>query len=247
MSSDHCVGDIIKVNDLVQHVYNDLVALSTRYDLQRAKTALESGKQKVDLFIDTWIKDAPDVHGRSEVLWGTSGNGFFKKTLIDLNETLQKMRTCLGELGSVEPNRVNVTLKWIGWKREPSKKPGEMHSKIRDIRLLALKVDESADAPWTYSEVLFISLHGRVAKPSGSSSEKHQCAQPVSSRQGALALYEACRRLKTRFELDIDVFGQHRVHSGALGRNLLDLSTGSTAVSYHVLWNDSLLQSLSLT
>lgn len=208
MNLGFSVGDFIAIKELcvkIQDVHDTLAASYERDDSQRVTMALESGKQKLELWKKTWLSDDSNPIARSEVLWGKDG-------WIDIQKLLTEIATTLKQFQPVEKdNQKYQRPLWIRFFLGQPKKQTSGLSGLPSVLALALELDKSIDELWMYSEIAFDSLHGVLAQNLGPLVRDQQLFQSVPVRQGALALYRACGRSKARCELNVDLFRQRAI------------------------------------
>ncbi|KAL9130008.1 MAG: hypothetical protein Q9217_001692 [Psora testacea] len=232
MSIGLSTGDIVGIVQLclkIQDVHDTLAASYGRDDTNRVAMVLESSKQKLGLWKNTWLGDASNAVARSQVLWGKEG-------WIDVQKLLAEIETTLHQFKPAEQENVKTSPKPF-WRRPifgQPKKPRTVTLKSPSILDLALELDKNIDELWMYSEVVFESLHGLLAQSLGPPARDQHLAQSIPVRQGALALYHACQRSKTRCDLDIDLFGTQSTPFNSLSGAPSASSTTDTSIFYHM-------------
>ena len=232
-------------------IYDILKVSENRGLDRRVARSLETSKQKLQIWQKTWLDSNSDTTKTSTVLWGSQGSTEIQKLLHAISNTAQKIEVAVGErykiksqlsFSSNEKNQPTRHDSFGGkhqarWKRafqkirEKKSPPGFI--KHLTVLELATELSGSIDELWTYSEVVFNSLHGVLARrtidPRGDSVDD-LLSNAIRTRAASTALYRACSRTTRDCSLEVDVFG-----AGAqLRTDGTALSGFPTSLFYHL-------------
>ena len=97
---------------------------------------------------------------------------------------------------------------------------------------LVLELSHTIERLGIHSEILFDALHGIPADKHGSPTRDKQLSRPISVRQGAVALYQACQRSTTKCELGLDLLRDRSMPSDP---NNAPRSASDANPFYHIL------------
>lgn len=186
----------------IQDIHDTLSASDAHDNSENVLIALESSKQNLQLWQNTWRGDAPNSDGRVERLWGEDGWIDLQKLLTEIAKTIEAIKDADKERENAKLGRRSL---WKVLMLRHLRKTRGTNSKSPSTLQLALDLDRTIDQLWIHSEVSFESLHGIPVKRYSSPARDQQLARSVLIRQGAIALYQACQRSATQCELDLDL------------------------------------------
>ena len=206
MSFGFSAGDIIAIVQKIQDVHDTLAASYERDDSKRVAMTLESSKQKLELWLNTWLGDASNALARSETLWGKTG-------WVDVQRLLAEIKTTIQQFHNIDDHDISNVNPRPWWKRAISshaKRPRSISVKPPSVSDMALELEKCIDELWTYSEITFDSLHGLLSHDSVQPAKNSLLDQSITIRRGAVALYDACQMSKVECNLDVDLLGTVR-------------------------------------
>ena len=206
MSFGFSAGDIIAIVEKIQDVHDTLAASYGRDDSKRVAMTLDSSKQKLELWLSTWLGDASNALARSETLWGKDG-------WVDVQRLLAEIKTTIKQFENVDEHEISNVNPRSWWKRAISSQPKRARSisvKPPAVSDMALELEKCIDELWTYSELAFDSLHGLLSHETIQPAKNELLDQAITIRKGAVVLYDACQRSKVRCNLDVDLLGTTR-------------------------------------
>lgn len=234
------LGSIVSVVSLVVqlqqgiHRVNESL-ITSREELKQARLTLEASEQKLRIWQSTWLNHSVEPILASQALWGTRG-------LSDIRRILESTAAAVQGLEALSSKAVKASSKSM-WKRtisqmrrtttkEPIYPRGDFR-KGSTLLGLVLQLSRSIDELWTYSEVAFDSLHGRLAKSPLPARDK-LLVESLKARAGSLALYRACNGTGVDWSLEVDLFGAGSEPKNLLNRPGALSSTMSTKLFYHL-------------
>ena len=229
------IGIVQNVVDIVQQalqIYNTLKASDNRALDRRVARSLETSEQKLQVWQKTWLDSSIDTAKTFTALWGSQGSTEIQKLLHAISSTAQEIEVAVGEIGKrykinsqpslsndekTQPTRHDsvVGKHQSRWKRAfqriREKKSPTVIIKHLTVLKLATELSSSIDELWTYSEVVFNSLHGVLARraidPVHGDSVDDLLANAIRTRAASIALYRACSKTTRDCSLGVDLFG----------------------------------------
>ena len=213
----------------IQDIHDTLSASDGHDDSENVLIALESSKQNLQLWQNTWRGDAPNSDGRVERLWGEDGWVDLQKLLAEIAKTIEAIKEADKERENAKLGRRSL---WKVLMLRHLRKTRGTSSKSPSTLQLALDLDRTIDQLWIHSEVSFESLHGIPVKRYSSPARDQQLARSVLVRQGAIALYQACQRSATQCELDLDLLTIRNMPPNPRDTSC---SASDTSLFYHLL------------
>ena len=217
----------------IDDIHDPLSASSRHKDPERAAEVLARNKKKLKSWQSTWLSNPSNLTVRAERQWGRDGWLQLQKILANIANTIELMKDA-DQGAEVEPDNVKFGRKLI---RNPlisrhRKKLGVPLSQSPFVLDLALEIGHTIERLGIHSELLFESLHDIPADKHGSSTRDQQLSRSISARHGAVALYQACQRLTTKCELDLDLLRDRSMPSDP---NNAPRSASDANPFYHIL------------
>lgn len=196
-------------------------------DKQVARS-LETSEQKLRIWQKTWLDSNIDTTTTSTALWGTQG-------LNEIQKLLQTILVTAQQIEDADKKRYNIKSRPSFFKNEKTqnrrhdcfeskhqstwkralqkvldKKSPPVIVKHLTMLELATELSKSIDQFWTYSEVVFNSLHGGPATRAidllSANSADNVLADAIQTRAASIALYHACSKTTGDCSLEVDLF-----------------------------------------
>ena len=223
------LASVDAILELVLRVH-DLLKISNGQpgDKQLARS-LETSQQKLQVWKKTWLRSNIDTTPTLTALWGTQGLTETKTLLQTISMKAQQMKGADIERHKIKSRPFPFNNEEIQctrrdsdeskplsrWKRALQKILEKKSSPVivkHDTMLeLATELSSSIDQLWTYSEVVFNSLHGepatRAVDPLSANSADNVLADAIRTRAASIALYRACSKTTRDCSLEVDLSG----------------------------------------
>ena len=223
---------VVQLQQGIHRIYDSLI--TSREGLKQARLTLEASEQKLQIWQKTWLDHSVEPSLVSQALWGTRG-------LADIQRILRSIATAVQSLEATSSKGVKVssksmwtrTISQMKWRKKKLIYPSGDSPKSSTLLELVLQLSRSIDELWTFSEVAFDSLHGRLAKSPQPARDK-LLAESLNARAGSLALYRACNGAGVDWSLEVDLFGAGSEPQSLLDRPGAVSSRTSTRLFYHL-------------
>ena len=220
---------VVVVLQQILQIYNiPKVSDNSRLD-RRVARSLETSEQKLQIWQKTWLDSNIDTTKTSTALWGSQGSTEIQKLLHAISNTAQEIEVAVGERYKIKSQPSFSSNEKIQptrhdsfggkhqsrWKRAfqkiREKKSPTVIIKHLTVLELATELSSSIDELWTYSEVVFNSLHGVLARkaidPLFGDSVGDLLANAIRTRAASIALYRACSKTTRDCSLEVDLLG----------------------------------------
>ena len=217
------MDDLRSVVDIVQETLRQ-VSDNRAFDRQVARS-LETSEQKLQIWQKTWLDNNIDTIKTSTALWGSQGSTEIQKLLHAISKTAQEIKVAVGERYKIKyqpsfsDNEKNQPSRHDSFGGKPQSRWKRAFQKIREkkspaviikhltVLELATELSSSIDQLWTYSEVVFNSLHARRATDTlVEDSVGDLLANAIRTRVASIALYRACSKTTRGCSLEVDLF-----------------------------------------
>lgn len=221
-------ASVVGIAQIILRVHDALKVFDGQTADKQVARSLETSQQKLQIWQKTWLDSNIDTTTTSTALWGTQGLNEIQKLLRTIFITAQRIEDADKERYNIKsrPSFFNngktqnrrhdcVESKHQStWKRALQKildrksPPGFV--KHLTMLELATELSSSIDQLWTYSEVVFNSLHGgpttRAVDTLSGSSADNVLADAIRTRAASIALYHACSKTTGDCSLEVDLF-----------------------------------------
>ena len=221
---------VVGILQLISRVQDDLRISDGRASDKQVARSLETSQQKLQIWQKTWLDNNIDTT-TSTALWGTQGLTEVQKLLQTISNTLQGIEVAHRDRYKIKArssflNNISektqftrhdsfATKHQSPWKRAlqkilEKKSPAGFVRQLTMVEL-ATEMSSSIDELWTYSEVVFNSLHGELATkavdPLSGHSVGNFLEDAIRTRTASIALYRACSKSARNCSLEVDLSG----------------------------------------
>ena len=233
---------VVGIVRLISRVQDALRISDGRAGDKQVARSLETSQQKLQIWQKTWLDNSIDTT-TSTALWGTQGLTEVQKLLQTISNTLQEIDVAHRDRYRIKALQFTrhdsfATKPQSPWKRAlqkilEKKRPAGF---VRQLTMVELATEMSSliDELWTYSEVVFNSLHGELATkavdPLSGHSVSNFLEDAIRMRTASIALYRACSKSARNCSLEVDLSGAGSTEfSSSLFYHLSTQSSDSSA------------------
>lgn len=198
---------------------------------------------KLQVWQQNWSGQAqlPDISGKA--FWGAEGTaniGRMMDAIVNRTKVMQKsLNEFRDSLSSGPRSRWKNAVQVIRTQKRLSYRFQELQSNgLQELQKLAVNLGRSVDELWIYSETVFDSLHGILARETKLPERERLLKSALQSRSGSLELYTLCSKSAMDCSLEMDLLD---AQPNVVG----DKDNSSLRLFYH-LFTQPHIQSLEL-